>query len=306
MNRMFRLYNQNRKEFWTVILSIIFIFILIQLFNYLARMKNQQRREEVTKDEIRYENQSKSIISGGSVSEGKRATYGSLIEEFLENCIKGNVDEAYQALSTQCKEELYPNIESFQNLYWNRNFANKKTYTFQSWNSNNTDTYIVKLYDDVLSTGYSKQKGYIEDYYTIIKEDGIPKLNISSYIKQEEINQEKEEQGIKVTVEKVDIFKEFYRYKIKIKNNTEHDIVWHTENEMDSVYVMNRYDIKFEALLYENKKSDFLVKAGEEKEITIKFAITFREDMQIKNMNMMDIVADDSNHTEKIQIKIEW
>ena len=75
---------------------------------------------------------------------------------------------------------------------------------------------------------------------------------------------------------------------------------------MDSVYVMNRYDIKFEALLYENKKSDFLVKAGEEKEITIKFAITFREDMQIKNMNMMDIVADDSNHTEKIQIKIEW
>ena len=219
MNRMFRLYNQNRKEFWTVILSIIFIFILIQLFNYLARMKNQQRREEVTKDEIRYENQSKSIISGGSVSEGKRATYGSLIEEFLENCIKGNVDEAYQALSTQCKEELYPNIESFQNLYWNRNFANKKTYTFQSWNSNNTDTYIVKLYDDVLSTGYSKQKGYIEDYYTIIKEDGIPKLNISSYIKQEEINQEKEEQGIKVTVEKVDIFKEFYRYKIKFSIN---------------------------------------------------------------------------------------
>ena len=145
MNKLTRLYNKNRMQFWSFIIIVICVLLVIQVFNYLTKIRNENKNNEIASNIIdnSYEEQSQSIVSGGSVSEKNRTTYGSLIEQFLNNCINNEVDKAYNALSTQCKEELYPTIEEFNEYYLDKNFNIKRTYTFQSWNSANV--YLIKL-----------------------------------------------------------------------------------------------------------------------------------------------------------------
>ena len=304
MNRIIRLYNQNRRAFWTIIAIIIAIFVVIQLFNYFSKIENQKNNNTIVEEQP-YEEQSKSIISGEGVSKSNRNAYGELIETFLKNCINGEVDKAYNALSTQCKEELYPTVELFKNTYWNRNFSTKKTYTFQSWNSADIDTYIIKLYEDNLSTGAVNSGEYIEDYYTIIREDDSYKLNISNFIRKKEINKQTEKDGISITVENVKMYKEYYIYQVKIKNNADSNIIWDSRQNTGTVYVTNDNDINFDALLYENPESDFLLQAGEEKTTQIKYGLIFREDLKIESMSFTDIVNNFNGYDKRMTITVE-
>ena len=313
MNRIIRMYNQNRREFWTAIIVIAFIILIIQTLNYLVKVnKENESSNTIDTTEKSYQEESKSIISGGNVSKSNMNQFGMLIEDFLNDCINGEVDKAYNALSTQCKEELYPTVEQFKNTYWMRNFSTKKTYKFQSWNSAKINTYLIKLYEDNLSTGDTGEGAYIEDYYTIIKEDGINKLNISNLVQIQEINRSQDMQGISITVEKVKIYKEYYTYQIKIKNQTQNDILLDTGESTETVYATNSAGVNFEALLYENSEEDFIIKANEEKTINIKFGIIFREDLQIASINFTDIITnyqqylqEGSDKVEKTNIQIE-
>ena len=40
MHKLLRYYNQNRMKVWTIILAIIFILVLIQVLNNIARDNN--------------------------------------------------------------------------------------------------------------------------------------------------------------------------------------------------------------------------------------------------------------------------
>ena len=70
MNKIIRFYNQNRKEFWKTVTVIIFIFAIIQLLNNIAKIQNQKDQQANLNNvnENSYTEQSKSLISGGSVS----------------------------------------------------------------------------------------------------------------------------------------------------------------------------------------------------------------------------------------------
>ncbi len=313
MNHIIRIYNQNRKEFWTFIIIIIFIIVMIQMINYIIKVNSKKQSENTSKiEEESYKSQSESIISGGSVSKSNKNQFGTLIEKFLNDCINQEVDKAYDALSTQCKKELYPTLEQFKNTYWMRNFSTKKTYTFQSWNSLKINTYIIKLYEDNLSTGNIGESEYIEDYYTIVKENGTNKINIGNLIQIQDIEKSQSEQGINITIEKVKMYKEYYIYQIKIKNETPNDIFLDTGENTGTVYATNSVGTNFEALLYENLNEDFIVKSNEEKTINIKFGIVFREDLNIESINFTDIITNyqqylqgHTNNTEKMNIKVE-
>ena len=45
MYRLFRFYNQNRKIIWTIIGSIVFGFLIIQLLNNIAKVQNEIERK---------------------------------------------------------------------------------------------------------------------------------------------------------------------------------------------------------------------------------------------------------------------
>ena len=91
MNKLIRMYNQNRGKFWFTFIIIIFIFVMISLFNTAAKQTSKEESEKISEEisnteKKRYYNESKSIITGGTVSENLKNDFGNLIDTFLSYC----------------------------------------------------------------------------------------------------------------------------------------------------------------------------------------------------------------------------
>lgn len=289
-----RWYNQNRTNFWIVIIIILFIFIIIRLLNFWSKLQIEEERkkaeEENMRNEISYKENSKSMVSGGSVDKQYEDIFGKLIDSFLNNCVNQNYEEAYNLLSKQCKEELYPSKKIFVDQYCSEKFEGDKQYNFQSWTSKGNYIYLIKIYENMLSSGNAKTN-YIQDYYTIIKEDGEYKLNISSFIgNQKYANKFAQKNGIKINVNNTSVYMDYQLYKLTIKNNTESTIMLDTREKTNQTYAINSNNIKIEALLHENKEEDLIIKPGEEKTITIKFSNVYQYETDVKKIVFNNIV----------------
>ena len=122
MHKLLRYYNQNRMKVWTIILAIIFILVLIQVLNNIARdnnkANNQKKSEEETASNVvSYHNESQSMVSGGSISEVYRDDFGKFINQFFTFCIEHDPQTAYSMLSNDTKQELYQTEELFEKNY---------------------------------------------------------------------------------------------------------------------------------------------------------------------------------------------
>lgn len=182
MYKLISWYNQNRKKFWLILIIIAFILIIIRLLNVWATAELDKQKEQIEQNNqentISYEEQSKSIVSGGKVDKTYQDKFGYLIDNFLKNCVENNFEEAYKLLTTTCKQEIYPSLKLFTDNYGKENFEGNKQYEFQSWTSKGNYIYLIKIYENMLSTGKA-DSNYIQDYYTIEQENGEYKLNIS-------------------------------------------------------------------------------------------------------------------------------
>ncbi len=149
-----RLYNQNRKSIWTVIVFIIFLLILINTIGNI--LKNQPDNKNLNSSnslvttiyDVNY-----SVVSGDKISEKTSKETNTIIDNFIKYCNEGNTQEAYNLLTDDCKEELFPTLEIFINNYYNNIFTTYKIYNLQSWiTSGNSYTYKVRILNDILST----------------------------------------------------------------------------------------------------------------------------------------------------------
>ena len=114
MHNLIRLYNQNRLKIWIIVIGIIIAITLVQIVNNaikesnIEKNKNLIAQEQEKNNNQKYTNESKSMVSGGTVSESKQNTYGNLIDKFFTYCINGEPEKAYDLLSSDCKKVLYP------------------------------------------------------------------------------------------------------------------------------------------------------------------------------------------------------
>ena len=300
MSRISRLYNQNRVSFWLIILIIIFIILMIQLLNFFAKKDNESKKNNknnIAQDE--YVNESKSIISDGSVSQNVKTKYAKLIDNFLNNCINANFEDAYNMISEDCKNIYYDSLDKFENRYCKNKFNGHKKYSFQSWINGSKNIYQIKIFDDILATGDFTSNKYIEDFYTIVKENNEYKLNINNFISKDEINKEQENSNIVFNIKDVEIYKEYSIYTIKVKNNNANSIKIDIKEKSNTTYIEDNNKIKFLGLLYENLDNDLVINSNEEKEIRIKFNIIYRDDLNLKKMVFSDIVKENRNNNEK-------
>lgn len=317
MNKWIRWYNQNRKKFWIFVIVTVFIFIIIRLLNFGAKIQLEEEKKEAeenktkTSNTVSYDKQSKSIVSGGTVDQEYQDQFGKLINEFLGNCVIGNYEEAYQYLSKDCREELYPSKKMFIDQYCSEKFEGNKQYDFQSWTSKGNYIYLVKIYENMLSTG-NANTNYIQDYYTIVKESGEYKLNISSFLGKQKYNKVQEKNGIYIELKDTSVYMDYQLYDVKIKNITENRIMLDTRERTDQTYSVNSNGIKIEALLHENKEEDLIVDSGEEKTITIKFSNAYQYETSIDKVVFSSIVTnyeqyrnDEENYQDYEAIEIE-
>ena len=89
--------------------------------------------------------------------------------------------------------------------------------------------------------------------------NGEKKLNINKYIGTEEINKSKTEDNIEITVISRAKYMDYEKYNVKIKNNTNGEILMDPVGSEASIYLKDTNDIKHKAINNEIIKEDLSV-----------------------------------------------
>lgn len=311
MNKLIRLFNQNIKKIIIGVLAIIFVFLVINVLNEVAK-ENNQMAKNASQDNVtsgnnssknnaeNYEKQSTSLITGEKVSEQYQDTFGKLIDNFLKYCSEGNEEEAYKLLSEECKEEMYPSREIFIDKYCKDKFTEDRKYSFQSWLANKPYIYKIKIFEDMLATGKANTE-YIEDYYTIVEENGDYKLNISSFIGKANKNVQSTKDGVKVTIKYVKVYLKYLKYTLEVENQTDSTVCLDRKKATDETYLVDKSGALYYALLHENIEDDLVINSKEKKEIEIKFSCVYQENTNIEGLVFSKAIPNYEEYKENIE-----
>ena len=134
MNKFIRWYNQNRKKVWSILGIIVIIIVVIQLINNYYKQKNEEEIsnsnevQNITLNEnynnIRVDDNN-SVLSGNAMSSAQEEQI-QIIDTFVDYCNRGDVESAYQLITDECKQEMYPELDNFTNSYYNETFADSE------------------------------------------------------------------------------------------------------------------------------------------------------------------------------------
>ena len=186
-----------RKYKYIIILVIIGFAIVITVNEFFKEYKAPVIPQTLY-------NPNKPIISEGEeVPQEEQEPIQKLFDEYISYCNKKEYENAYNMLSTKCKEVVYPTIEDYKR-YIDAVFDQKKIYNIQNM-SNIDEAYIyrVRYLNDILATGLTEgeEVWYDEDIVTVVTENEQKKLNIREYIKTDELNRVYENEYMKIEIE---------------------------------------------------------------------------------------------------------
>ena len=300
-NFIVRWYNQNRKMIWIVVLTIIGVIALIQtLDNYYKN--NPKNNSSSTNSTTAYDTKNYSVITQEKINETVSEESVDLIEDFFKYCNNAQIENAYNLISIECKQELYPTLEDFKVKYYNRIFTEQKSYDDTLWISDyNRNTYRIQIMADLLATG-KKDNMPIEDYYTIINEQGEYKLNISSFIGKENINISKIQNGITVNVVCKKMYMNYEVYEVLVQNNTGTNLIFNTKKNTNSIYIQDENELKYIAFLNEIPNNELEISNGSTKTFEIKFNRGYKPTINIERIIFEDI--NNNRNIEKMELEL--
>lgn len=304
MMNFIRFYNKNRHAIWGTIIAIILIFGVINTLNNLSK-NNTKDESSSTSSTTTYNKENYSIISQTEMKEEATNQYKDIINKFIDYCNSGEIQKAYELLSNDCKEQEYSNVEKFEKNYFNKIFDEPKLCDLTAWITNGDKiTYRIEFAEDILTTGNS-QKLNIEDYYTIVKENGEYKLNIHNYIGKEEINKKEKQNNITFNILEKYVYMEYEIYKINVKNESNKKIMIDSRESTKNVNIVDQNRAKYIALLNEINQNDLIIYPGINKDLNIKFNKTYNPKYIVEYMEFEDIILDVDEKTSREQIEIE-
>lgn len=295
INNVTRFINQNIRNIIVVIIVIVFVISGIKLLNNIVKEKRENEQSKGPEKKVTYveEKQSKAAITNENINKEKTTKNINAINEFITYCNNGKVEEAYSLISDECKSIYYKTIEDFKEYYYNDVFTTTKLVDIQAWiNSKIGITYKIELTEDFLSTGMYNQNNYIEDYYTIVKdEEGNEKININKFIGLKNVSGENTRNNITIKCVGKEIYKEYEIYKFNITNNSDEDIILDGLENTDSVYLEGDNEVIYSAYMHELVEDNLVIKNGKAKEVKIKFNKFYNPDMDIEKIYFNDIVC---------------
>lgn len=279
----------NRYKILVIIIGAILIFAVIQLFNNMAK-NSSTNSTNVTINKNTYQ-PTDTVIYGGDIPEKEQEINNNVIDTFIGYCNNKEIEKAYNLLTVECKSLVYPKIEYFENNFINKIFNTKKIYNLQSWITyRGSDTYKVKILEDILSTGKLIEEETIEDYYTIVNQNGEYKLNINSYIGRKNINKEQETDSLKISVISKDVYMNYEIYNIQVQNKTNNTIFLDSKQDTKSVYLTGSGTNTFRAFIYELGDATLTLNARQTKYISIKFNKVYNPNVEVGKMVFSNII----------------
>ena len=298
MNRFRRIWNQNTKKILLILFIILIIFIVIQILNYFAKVSEEEQRQERENELQEYvgHQSEQSITSGGTVEKHVDEQVESTIEEFIHFCNEGDTQKAYEMLSNDCKEELYPTLENFTNTYYRRNFNTKKLFSMQSWVVSSL-TYKVTLHEDILSTG-RVEDSVIEDYYTIVQEDGNWKLNIAGFIQKQDLNQVVQNVGITIQLINKKTYMEYEEYQINVRNETGKTILLDSMETSSGIYLLGSTGAQYSVYTSELEETKLRVQNNDSNILSLKFGKEYNTNRAVESIHFTDIILDAESYQQ--------
>lgn len=308
MYKLIRIINQNRKQILIAILAIVFVIITIQVLDSIAEKSKEEKMKEFKNNISNYDtsthNPSYSVISGGSVNQNTQNSVNEIIDNFINSCNNGKIEIAYSLLSDNCKEEIYPTLESFKETYYNQNFKTKKQYSIQLWSKEDL-IYKIQLLEDILSTGKVDTDTIKQDFFTIVKENGETKLNISEYIEKSIIDKTTNKEGITITANYKNVYKDYEIYNITIENATQNNILLNSNESTKTIYLKGKNGAKYTAYIYEISSNNIKLNAYNKVTVDIKFNRQYSLNDTITLIAFDDIILN-SQQYENTKNKLEY
>lgn len=295
MRKILSFYYSNRGIIWTAILAILLVIVLLQVLNNNAKKRNSkintEDRMNSSSNTTIYPNNEEEFSGSNYNSETVKDEKLKLISDFLEKCNNGRTEDAYSLLSTDCKVEMFPTIESFKNNYINSIFNKTKTYDIKLWISGEYAIYKISVYDNALSIG-TVSNDKIDSYYTVVKENNDYKININNFIAKEELNKESSNDYVKVNIISRKVYIDYEEYEIKITNNTHKTILMDGYRRNNSLYLKDSTGTKKTAYINEIPERLLVVNPLITITRTIKFNKTYTGKISSSAISFEDIILD--------------
>lgn len=312
MYKLIRFWNRNKNNIIKVLAIIIFIFLIIQLINGVVKSKNKEKLDNLEKNAknntITTNNNTvskglvseKSAVTGKELSKTELQNATNLIYDFVDYCNKQDLESAYNLLTDECKQQLYPSLEIFKQAYYNDVFnGQQRNCTIENWIGN---TYKVDIKEDILAlgkdTGYSKQ-----DYMTIKKVNDENKLNINNYIGYTEINKTTTKDNVSMKIVGKDTYKDEESYRIQVTNNTSDIMQLDTTTSTKTLFLEDSNQVKYYWYNHELTDATLTVAVGQTKEITIKFYSSYVSNKEIRYIVFSNIILKNGQITEGLNFR---
>lgn len=299
-NRIIRYYNQNRAGVIGTIVVVLAIIGLIQLLNNFAKQDQEKALNAVGTNTISI-NQSTSTkssntlhtesqITDGKISSTQAKSNQDIIDNFIKVCNNKDVSTAYNYLSSDCKNELFPTLTEFKTKYVDKIFNTEKQYNIENWKTaTGLYTYRVTYTENALSTG--SISGSIEDYITIVTENNENKLNIFRYITNVPINKTGSNNVASIQVIDKDVYDDYEIYNVKVTNNSDNKIMTNRVDDNDGIYVQyGSGNAKYTAFISEIIQSNLSLEKGQAKYLSIKINKLYTGDLNAKKIVFSDII----------------
>lgn len=297
--RIVEWYNRNRQKISFIIIFMLIIIVANIVLVYLSNeIRKEQMEEEPTQNIVYHEIQEEfnqiTIGSDSSALSGDELTSSQIemievIEQFVEYCNNGNVEEAYNLLSDECKDEMYKTLNDFKVSYYDQVFAGeKKSISVENWSAN---IYKVTIQKDILSTGIYTDEDTLRDYMSVITdENNNYKLNINGYLGREDINLTEVQDNIEITVLRSNTYKDYQTYTFKIVNNSDDTILLDDKSNINSMYLEDENGVEYSAYTHEISDAELVIPSGQTREIEIKYYNKYISSKQIEKIVFSRIV----------------
>jgi predicted Zn-dependent protease len=251
------------KKYRRIIIITLIALAIVYVVNYI--LKNLPE-EEIPKTTY---TPNISVMAEDEVPEKWHETIESTIDTFVQRCNNKEYEAAYNMISDDCKEAVYPTLSSFQKFV-DAKFKTKRSYSIQNFsNVGKQYIYDVNLMEDLMATGLTGKELYTdEEKFVFTEDDESLKLAISGFVRKNDLNIFAEDENLKVNIDCKYVFYDYELYKVTITNKTEHSIVIADGTTNDEVVLNTGADIRGEKYV---KSYGIVLEPGESKNYTFEF-----------------------------------
>lgn len=277
------------KEKRKIIITIVIIWLTVIAINfYIASIQDADKlikNQSLTVGDVHAP-----AISSKYKVKAETKDIDSKVEEFIKFCNTKEYENAFNMLTTGCKEVIFKNnIDEFKS-YIDELFDTYKIYDIQNLsNGKNVYIYRLRLFEDFYSKGITSldEISYREQQIVLTESNGELKISIANFIDKKDINKSFSDDNIYINVQNVETYYDSEVYTVQISNPTGSTLVLCDNMESQEILLditSEKRDIYNQDIIPSDTNIKVVLKPYETKTYRMKFLKFFDEYVDSKSI----------------------